>query len=207
MNLRVLALCAAVVAAFAYTAPAHADTIVDTSSAWTDKVTSGWQMTGQTFETPNATDVTLASWTFWMAGNSTSGKEVRFSIYEWGGSSTTGSELYGTDLSWASTTSSYAVTGINLSLDDSKDYVAVIDTNYTGFAPSSVHYVVGDQYASGSYVGRSNGTWGTLSLSVDHRFTASFTGAAVPEPGTFALLGLSLFGVALHRRRGMAKAS
>jgi hypothetical protein len=114
----------------ALSGPAHADTTIDTITAWQisaePSLSAGWDRIGQTFTVPT-TDTTLSTWTVGL--QSPFGSDYKLSISAWDGvaNEPTGPTLF--DSGWLPATGSLQFIDhyVGLTLPAGGSFVAIID--------------------------------------------------------------------------------
>lgn len=179
---------------------------------------------GQTFTV--GTDNQLNSFSLWLTGSVTAPIDFAGYIYKWDGLKATGPNLYSSGVQHflgSSTPQEFAFStgGINLTSGDK--YVAFLNSSnfFDGInSYALMPLVAGSTYTNGTYVFYNNGNnfsaltsinWdypGHDTQGYEAFFKADFSEASapVPEPGTMALLGLGMAGLAFYGKRRQKKA-
>ncbi len=176
-----------------FTGSVLANTIVDTSGLWATNggaINEGWLGSGQSITVPFAATY-FNSFTVY-ADAAASGRTFTFRIYD---ALNGGNILYnggGVLISTGANT-------ININQTFAAGSVIFAEFDYNGYSGRSL------QYLNNVYVG-GNSSFGPVGSqsgfsSLDHRFTADFSGN-VPDGGaTIGLLGLAMSGMAWMRRK------
>jgi hypothetical protein len=202
--------------------PVHAQTTIDTYPLWNgSNVIDTWggngsATYGQTF-TADASHSVLTGMRFTLQGDNNP-QNFRAYVFAWTGSNTMGSALFtSSSLLYDGSTNFQDIdvaTGL-LPLSVGQQYVAFFSVNgetgntlavwaYLGTSPQNG----ADGYAGGNFVFNNSpsfaGGWEDPTLyngqaTHDLAFRLSF--AAVPEPGTYALIGLTAAGFLYYRRQ------
>ncbi len=170
--------------------------VIDTYPFWDGNVTNGWTAIAQTFDAPGST---LTDYQFGIDGNSAGGT-LNISLYNWvAGTGQTGAALYSTSVAWPSSTGDIVLSGINVAVTNGSHYGMIVELG--GSNALSVHYmgnVTGSPTGYGYWSGDNGSTWsGIPGLST--KFRATFD--PVPEPATFAVLGLGALALVCRRRK------
>jgi len=170
--------------------------VIDTSALWIDAINNGWAGSGQSLTVDN-TDTTLDNIGFYFDDES-NGLTFNFILTD---ALNFGNTLFST--SFIVNVASINVINIDLELTGGSTVWALID--YNGFTGKTAHFIFDDVYSGG------NSVFGSINdmqdfISLDHRFVANFSNANPPpvgvsEPGSLALLSLSLLGLAGLRKR------
>jgi hypothetical protein len=172
--------------------------VIDTYPYYTGGVTNGWNMVGQSFD---ALGSVMTDYQFGIDGNPT-GAPLTVSVFNWDGENgPTGAALYSTTLTWPGSTGDVILSGINVGMTTGNHYGVVVDLK--GSTSLSVHYTgdkTGNPTGHGFWKNDVDPTW-TSFPTLDTEFKATFS--SVPEPASFAVLGLGA--LALVRRRKTAK--
>jgi hypothetical protein len=157
---------------------ASADTIIDTFPP-TEGFTDGWYGQAESFQTP-AGDNELISWEFELDGRSSPGN-VTFSIDPWSATGPTGPALFTTTVPWGTSIITPVVSGIDLVLNPSKVYAAVVD--FQGYFGQSIAFG-DDTYPGGTGFWYDGTAWNQYS-EFDQSFIADFApSSAVPDSST-----------------------
>ena len=172
---------------------AYGLTVIGPFPNWDGSQTAGWAAAAQSFPVPTQ-DTLLDSFTFRLLGTGTS---YEFSLVELAADQPTGPTLYSTVRPWS--VGDITISGINLSLNPSQQYAAVID--FQGYTSVSVAFDwprSSDPYPEGIgyWLTPNRSEWDTFP-NADLLFQATF----VPEPSAFALLGLGWVALLFAHRR------
>ncbi|HWP31178.1 MAG TPA: PEP-CTERM sorting domain-containing protein [Fimbriimonadales bacterium] len=173
---------------FALASSASAFTVWDNYGYWDGNVTNGWLAQNQKF-TPPAPDNTLVHWQFAMDA-AAGGLTMEFRIEEVSGGIPNGTIVYSAPFVSPTGGGDVIFTGLNVSLDPSKTYAAIVD--FKGYSGYSIHFT-GTDVVPGNGMWWSGASWSDYP-TLDQKLHAEF----VPEPAT--LLAFSC-GLALLARR------
>ena len=168
--------------------------VIDTSALWDGSVNFGWAGSGQSLTVHN-TDTTLDNIGFYF-DDASNGQTFNFILTD---ALNFGNTLFAT--SFVVNVASINTINVGLELTGGSTVWALID--YNGFTGATAHFSFNDDYSGG------NSVFGSINdmqdfIGLDHRFIANFSNnnqTAVPEPGSLALLSLSLLGLAGMRKR------
>jgi hypothetical protein len=170
--------------------------VIDTYPFWDGNVTNAWTAVAQTFDAPGST---LSDYQFAIDGNP-SGGTLNISLYDWiAGTGQTGAALYSTSVAWPTSTGDVVLSGINVALSTGSHYGMVVELG--GAIDPSVHFmtnVTGSPTGYGYWSGDNGTTWGGIP-GFSTEFRATF--GSVPEPASFAVLGLGALALVRRRRK------
>jgi hypothetical protein len=162
---------------------------------------------GQTFVVPAPTsENVLTQFVFTFASGTDTSFDYVAKIFLWDSVNTraTGSELF-TSTARAGAVGAATFSGLSLTLNPANTYIALLTTEgvvNNGFSNGLLSHNSGNVYAGGQAFQQTSATsngssgsgswtttaWSAVNSNTDFQFSATFTAAAVPEPGSIALM-------------------
>ena len=170
---------------------------------------------GQTFVATAALGLYFKDFTFYFQNSGSTALQYQAQVYAWNGTGITSPALFSTSASLAPTGQAYAAIltdGNDLLLQDQASYIALFTTINSGGTIGSLQTqtVADSTYAGGRFQYNNTSSqagfssfWNTFGNFGDMAFTMNFNNgpAAVPEPGSLALIGIAALCAVATRRR------